>query len=56
MAASSEIVIYHPRYAHLAEEEKALLFEPEKLKEAELVTRELVGRGIIKDVGLGCNI
>ena len=44
-AAASDILLYHPRHADLDPSSKELLFEPDKLKQAGLITRELVGRG-----------
>ena len=45
MADSSDIVFYHSKYANLDESLKDILFDPEKLKQAGLITKELKGRG-----------
>jgi 3-deoxy-D-manno-octulosonic acid kinase len=45
MAGSSDILFLHPRYSDLPGALKETLFEPDQLKAAGLVTRELKGRG-----------
>ena len=45
MAGSSDIVYLHPRYEYLDQSLKDILFDPEKLQSAGLITRELKGRG-----------
>jgi 3-deoxy-D-manno-octulosonic acid kinase len=45
MAGSKDLVFIHPRYSEIPESLKDILFEPDRLKEAGLITKELTGRG-----------